>query len=44
MHADSNAAGAGIDIVSGQRTLPPHVELAHAIQGQRMRWDDDALT
>jgi len=41
--ADGEPAGAGIDIVPGQRPLPMGVELALGGQRQRLRRNDRAL-
>ena len=41
--ADREPARAGIEIVAGQRPLPPRIELALGIERQRMRRNDDAL-
>ena len=42
VHADREAAGAGVEIVAGERALAPLVEPAAGIEGQRMGRDHDA--
>jgi hypothetical protein len=43
VNANRNAAGAGIDIISRQSTLPSRIELTVAIEGQGVRRNDHAL-
>ena len=42
MHAHRQAAGTGIQVVAGQRTLVPHIELALRVERQRVGRDDRA--
>src|SRR5439155_23268227 len=40
MHADGDPAGAGVDVIARERTLPPLVERARRGERERMRWND----
>jgi len=39
MHADGQAARAGIEVIAAHRTLAPGVEAALAVQRQQVRGD-----
>jgi hypothetical protein len=39
MHTDRKTAGAGVDVVAGERALAPHIKLAAGVQSQKMRRD-----
>ena len=42
VHADREAAGAGVEIVAGERALAARVELAVGVERERMRRDHGA--
>jgi hypothetical protein len=43
VHADREPARAGIEIIAGERALAPRIELAIAVERERMRRNHHAL-